>query len=219
MTRPTTDRPSNSAPTVHPDDPRRADGRLAGFALMAGCVLATLAFLGISLVEGTADRAYTDPLWQPLYGVLLAGSVLVVLGLPAVLVVHGRHSRALTVIGYVGIAAPLIMLNVAETSIEAFVMPYLARHGGVPAETPAGLNAFEGVALLMLIAGTICLSIAVFRARIVPLWVGAALIASLVAAFVLHGGALGFISDYCIFAALFCFGLYAVRPLVGSAAR
>jgi hypothetical protein len=185
---------------------------------MAGCLLATLAFVGISLLESTGGPVYTDPLWQPLYGVLLSGSVLVVLGLPAILAVHGRHSRKLTLVGYVGVAAPLIMLNVAETSIEAFVMPYLAHHGGVPAETPAGLNAFEGVALLLLIVGTICLAIAVFRARVVPLWVGIALIASLVGAFVLHGGAIAFISDYCIFAALFCFGLYASRGADGAVA-
>lgn len=209
MTRPATNAWTTS--TLTAGAPERADGRLAGLTLMAGCVLATLAFLGISLLEGTGGPAYTDPLWQPLYGVLLAGSVLVVLGLPAILAVHGRHSRTLTLIGYVGIAAPLIMLNVAETSIEAFVMPYLVHHGGVPAATPAGLNAFEGVALLLLVVGAICLAVAVFRARVVPVWVGIALIASLVGAFVLHGGALAFISDYCIFAALFGFGLSAAR--------
>ena len=209
MTRPATDPRTTSAPTV--DVTVRADGRLAGRTLMAGCVLATLAFLGISLLEGTGGPAYTDPLWQPLYGVLLAGSVLVVLGLPAILAVHGRHSRTLTLIGYVGIATPLILLNVAETSIEAFVMPYLARHGGVPTATPTGLAAFEGVALLLLIVGTVCLAVAVFRARVVPVWVGIALIASIVGAFVLHGGAVAFVSDYAIFAALFCFGLHAAR--------
>jgi hypothetical protein len=217
MTRPTTDRSTRSAPTLDPGVAHGADGRLAGLALMAGCVIATLGFLGISLVEGTGGPAYTDPLWQPMYGVVLAGSVLVVLGLPAILAVHGRHSRTLTLVGYLGIAAPLVMLNVAETSIEAFVMPYLARHGGVPAETPEGLNAFEGAALLLLIVGIVCLTIAVFRARVVPMWVGVALIASLVGAFVLHGGAIAFISDYCIYAALFCFGLYAVRrPAAGA---
>lgn len=211
MTRPVTDRGHTSPATAQPPDTYRRDGRPAGLALMAGCIVATLGFLGISLVEGTGGPAYTAALWQPMYGVLLAGSVLIVLGLPAILAVHGRHSRRLTLVGYVGIAAPLVMLNVAETSIEAFVMPYLARHGGIPAETPAGLNAFEAAALLLLIVGCICLAIAVFRARLVPRWVGVALIASLVGAFVLHGGAVAFVSDYCIYAALFCFGLYAVR--------
>jgi hypothetical protein len=193
--------------------PPRADARLAGLSLMAGCVLATIGFLGLTVaIDWSSDGRFTDPLWQPLYGVLLAGSVLVVLGLPAVLVVHGQHSRRLTLVGYVGVAAPLVMLNVAETSIEAFVMPYLAGHGGVPGQTPAGLNAFEGVALLMLIAGCVCLALAVFRARVLPLWVGVALLASLVSAFVAHGGPAAFISDYFILAALFCFGLLATRP-------
>jgi hypothetical protein len=211
MTRPTTDPLTPSTPASSPAPPRTADGRLAGLTLMAGCLIATLGFVGISLIEGTGGPAYTDPLWQPLYGVLLAGSVLVVLGLPAILAVHGQHSRKLTLIGYVGVAAPLIMLNVAETSIEAFVLPYLARHGGVPAQTPAGLNAFEGAALLLLIVGALCLAVAVVRARVVPIWVSIALIASLVGAFVLHGGAIAFVSDYCIYAALFCFGRYAAR--------
>jgi hypothetical protein len=211
MTRPTIDPSPSSAPPLSAHAGRPSDGRLAGLTLMAGCVIATLGFVGISLVEGIGGPAYTDSLWQPLYGVLLAGSVLVVLGLPAVLAVHGQHSRTLTLIGYVGVAAPLIMLNVAETSIEAFVLPYLARHGGVPAQTPAGLNAFEGAALLLLIVGVVCLAIAVFRSRVVPLWVGIALILSMVGAFVLHGGAVAFVSDYCIFAALFCFGWYAAR--------
>ena len=177
---------------------------------MAGCVLAAIGFASITVaVRASGDDRYTDPLWQPLYGVLLAGSVLVVLGLPAVLAVHGQAFRRLTLVGYVGIFAPLVMLNVAETTIEAFVLPYLARHGGIPSQTPAGLNAFEGVALLLFVVGAFCFAIAVFRARIVPLSVGVALIASVVCVFVLHGGAIAFISDYLVLAALCCFGWYA----------
>jgi membrane protein implicated in regulation of membrane protease activity len=75
------------------------------------------------------------------------------------------------------------------------------------------------VALLLLIVGAVCLAIAVFRARVVPLWVGVALIASVVCAFGLHGGAVDFISDYLILAALFCFGWYAARPVTGTSSR
>jgi hypothetical protein len=213
MTSATTD-PGRSP--AAPDLPRGADARLAGRTLMAGCVLAAVGFASIGVaVRSSGDARYTDPLWQPLYGVLLAGSLLVVLGLPAVLAVHGAAFRRLTLVGYVGIFAPLVMLNVAETTIEAFVLPYLARHGGIPSQTPAGLNAFEGVALLLLIPGVVCLAIAVFRARILPRWVGVALIASAVCAFVVHGVPAAFVSDYLILAALFCFGLRAARPTAG----
>jgi hypothetical protein len=213
MTRSTTHHRGSARVPAESDVPPDADGRLAGFALMIGCVVAAIGFLGISLaIRGRGDARYTDPSWQPLYGVLLAGSVLVVLGLPGVLAAHSRFSRRLTLVGYVGIFAPLVMLNVAETTIEAFVMPYLVHHGGVPQNTPAGLNAFEAVALLLAIIGAVCLAIAVFRARIVPRWVGVALIASVVCAVVLHGGAVAFVSDYLILAALFRFGVTAARP-------
>jgi len=210
MTRATTDpRRSPATPGVRPG----SDGRLAGMTLMAGSVLAAIGFGAISLaVPGSSNSRYGDPLWQPLYGVLLAGSVLVVLGLPAVLAVHGQASRRLTLVGYVGVFAPLVMLNVAETTIEAFVMPYLLHHGGIPAQTPAGLNAFEAVALLLYLVGSICLAVAVLRARVLPWWVGVALLASLASVILIHGGPAAFISDYFVLAALFCFGWYAVRP-------
>lgn len=214
MTRATTD-PRRSPTSLA--GPPGADARLAGLTLMAGCVLAAIGFLAISLAaHGGGDARYGDPLWQPLYGVLLAGSVLVVLGLPAVLAVHGSAFRRLTLVGYVGIFAPLVMLNVAETTIEAFVMPYLLHHGGIPDQTPAGLNAFEAVALLLFLVGSVCLAVAVVRARVLPRWVGAALIASLVSLFVVHGGPAAFVSDYFVLAALFCFGWYAARPRAGA---
>jgi hypothetical protein len=213
MTSPTTYPPIGSPAAAPLDPPRDADARLAGLALMGGCTLATIGFLALSLaIHGTGDARYTDPWWMPLYGVALAGNILIVLGLPAVLAVHSRFSRRLTLVGYVGIFAPLVMLNVAETMFEAFVKPYLARHGGVPLQTPAGLNAFESVALLLLIVGVGCLAAAVFRARILPRWVGIALIASVPLAFVLHEIPAAFVSDYCFFAALFRFGLAAARP-------
>jgi hypothetical protein len=210
MTRPITEPLS---PALADRDRPGGNGRLAGIALVAGCVLATLGFLGVSLTMHGPESAWpTDPLWQPMYGVALAGNLLVVLGLPAILAVHGGAARRLTLVGYVGIFAPLAMLNVAETTIEAFVKPYLATHGGFPDETPAGLNAFEAVALVLLIVGAVCLAIAVFRARLLPVWVGVAVLLSVVCAFFLHGGPVVFVSDYVLFAALFWIGLRAARP-------
>ena len=210
MTRPITEPLS---PTLADPDRPGGNGRLAGLALVAGCLLATLGFLGVSLTMHGPESAWpTDPLWQPMYGVALAGNLLVVLGLPAILAVHGSAARRLTLVGYVGIFAPLAMLNVAETTIEAFVKPYLATHGGFPDETPAGLNAFEAVALVLLIVGAVCLAVAVFRARVLPVWVGVAVLLSVVCAFFLHGGPIVFVSDYVLFAALFWIGLRAARP-------
>ena len=211
MTSPTTN-PSTAAGTARSQAPSGADGRLAGLALMAGCVVATLGFLGVSLTMHGSENAWpTNALWQPMYGVALAGNLLVVLGLPAILAVHGGACRRLTLVGYVGIFAPLAMLNVSETTIEAFIKPYLTTHGGFPDPIPAGLNAFEAVALLLLIVGAVCLAIAVFRARVMPAWVGVAVLVSVVGAFFLHSGPTAFVSDYVLFAALFWIGLRAAR--------
>jgi hypothetical protein len=204
--------PRSAAPSV--------EGRLAGLALMAGCLLATLGFLGVSLAMQGSGGGPTDPLWQPMYGVALAGNLLVVLGLPAILVAQHGAAPRLTLVGYFGIFAPLVMLNVAETTVEAFVKPYLTTHGGVPDSTPAGLNAFEAVALLLLIVGAVSLALAVFRARVLPVWVGVAVLVSVVCAFFLHSGPTAFISDYCLFAGLFWIGLRAARRgAAPSAAR
>jgi hypothetical protein len=199
----------------------RSDGRLAGLALMAGCVVATLGFLGVSLTMHGRDNAWpTDPLWQPMYGVALAGNLLVVLGLPAILAVHGRAFRRLTLAGYLGVFAALAMLNVAETTIEAFIKPYLVTHGGLPKEQPAGLNAWEVVALALMLVGAVCLAVAVLRARIMPVWVGIAVLLSFVGALLLPSGPMAFVADYLLFAALFCFGLRAARgPGQSSASR
>lgn len=213
MTRSTTAAPTTVQESARPG----ADGRLAGIALMTGCVLATLGFLGVSLAMTGREASWpTHSLWQPMYGVALAGNVLVVLGLPAIVAVHGRAFRRLTLVGYVGLFAPLVMLNVAETTIEAFIKPYLAPRGGFPDPIPAGLNAFEAVALLLLIVGAVCLAIAVLRARILPMWVGIAILLSLVCAFFLHSGPIAFVSDYALFAALFAFGLRAARPVADA---
>ena len=204
--------PSTGAVAARPVAPAHADGRLAGLALMAGCVLATLGFLGVSLTMHGSDSAWpTDSLWQPMYGVALAGNLLVVLGLPAILAVHGQAFRRLTLVGYVGIFGALAMLNVAETTIEGFVKPYLVTHGGLPAEQPGGLNAWVIVALVLALIGSVCLAVAVFRARIMPVWVGVAVLLSLVGALFLPSGPLAFVADYLLFAALFWFGVRAAR--------
>ena len=78
----------------------------------------------------------------------------------------------LTRIGYVGILVPLAILNIGEGTVEGFVKPYLAHHGGIPADDLPGLMAYEAPALLVMLVGMVCLGIAVLRARVLPRWVG-----------------------------------------------
>ncbi len=186
--------------------------RLAAWALIIGTLVATGGYLAAgTIVHGTGDVRFTSSLWAPLNGIAIAGDIIVALGLPVILTYHGRRAPRLTLIGYVGLFATLVMLNIGEGCIEAFIKPYLATHGGIPSHAPAGLGVFEGFALVCLLIGVSCMGIAVIRARVFPRWVGLLFIASVAAGFLGLPGPLALLSDYLAFIAIFAIGLQIAR--------
>ena len=189
--------------------------RLAGSVLVAGGTLAIAGYLlAGTLTGGSGDAHFTDPLWQPLYAIALAGNLLVILGFPAVLVAQdGRHPR-LTAAGYAGTLAALLMLNLGEGVIEGFFNPYLVTHGGIPKVEPAGFVAWESVALVCVLAGLVSLGVAVLRAGRLPRWVGGLLIASAFLSFAVSGlpGPLAELGDDCLMVALIAIGLRVRAP-------
>lgn len=116
----------------------------------------------------------------------------------------------LVTIGYVGFFAAMVMLNVGEGVIEAFVKPYLASHGGIPASGPAGFAVFEAVALVAVVVGMICLGTGLLRARTLPWWVGVLVFGGLLGAAGLRGP-IALLPDYLLFIALFTVGVIALR--------
>jgi len=199
--------------------------RLAGWALILGGVLSIAGFLAASTFIGssgdTGDARFSDPLWPTLNAIAIAGAIITLLGLPAILAYHGDRFPRLTLVGYVGLFVPLVMLNVGESTTEAFIKPYLVHHGGVPTNLPNGFEPFMGVALLFLVVGVVCLGIAVIRARVFPRWVGALLIACVPLSAAGGGlpGPLALIGDYMAFAALIAIGLQVVRTESARVAR
>jgi hypothetical protein len=91
------------------------------------------------------------------------------------------------------------------------VKPYLARHGGIPTSDVPGLSAFEIPALLVMLAGMVCLGIAVLRARTLPRWVGALFIVVPFLGAAGLQGAGSLLPDYLLFVALFSVGVTQVR--------
>jgi hypothetical protein len=188
--------------------------RLTGSALMIGGVLAIVGYLAVGIVVGgSSDARFTDPNWQPLYAIALAGGILTVMGFPAVLTVQNGRSPRLTTIGYAGTLAALLMLNLGEGVIEGFVKPYLVTHGGIPNPEPAGFAAWEMVGLVCML-GLICLGVAILRARTMPRWVGVALIVSPFLSFALGGAPtpLPELADICASLALIAIGWRAAVP-------
>jgi hypothetical protein len=188
--------------------------RLAGWALVIGGVLAIAGYLTAGLLAGgSGDAHFTDPQWQPLYAVALAGAILTVMGFPAVLVAQDGRFPRLTAVGYAGTLAALVMLNVGEGVIEGFVKPYLVTHGGIPDPEPAGFAAFESVALVCVL-GLIVLGVAILRARTLPAWVGWLVIASAPVSFVAGGlpAPLNVLGDDCLHIALIAIGWRVAAP-------
>ena len=185
--------------------------RPAGWALIVGTIVATAGYLAANLLApGSGDEVFRYHQWPLFEGIALIGDVIIALGLPVILTFAGRAPK-LHIIGYAGIFAALVMLNIGEGTTEAFVKPYLATHGGVPAQEPSGFAAFEGVALLALVVGSICLGIAILRARALPWWIGVALIVSCLLGALGLPGAWFLLPDGVFFAALFAIGTFAVR--------
>jgi hypothetical protein len=189
--------------------------RLAGSALVLGGALGIAGYLAVGIiVGGSGDARFTDPQWQPLYAIALAGAILVVLGLPAVLVAQDGRSPRLTAVGYAGTLAALVMLNIGEGVIEGFVKPYLVNHGGIPDPAPAGWVAFETAALACMLVGLICLGVAILRAGILPRWVGVLVIASPIVSFAAGGLPAPYaeLSDDCLYIALIAIGWRVAVP-------
>ncbi|WP_067137484.1 hypothetical protein [Microtetraspora malaysiensis] len=186
--------------------------RLAGWALIVGAVVASAGYLAANaLASGAGDTRFTSPHWSLLNGIAIGGDIIVVLGLPAILAGHGRRAEKLTIFGYIGIFAALVMLNISEGVIEAFVKPYLVGHGGIPSDPPAGYAVYETFALVLTLAGFICMGIAVLRAKVYPWWTGVLLIVTPVVSFLGLPGGWALIADYLCFAALLTIGVLTVR--------
>ncbi|MDQ1382154.1 MAG: hypothetical protein QOJ71_2873 [Actinomycetota bacterium] len=188
--------------------------RLAGGGLVAGGILTIVGFFVTTAVYGgNGDDRFTHPLFPALYSIGLAGTILSILGFPAILAAQKERMPRLTLVGYVGTLATIVMLNLGEGVVEAYVKPYLATHGGIPDE-PRSFTIYFTVAALLMIVGLFALGVAVIRAHVFPWWVGALLIAAVPLSFVGTSlpGPLALLGDYLAFAAFIVMGWSVVRP-------
>jgi hypothetical protein len=187
------------------------NGRLTVWALITGSIVATVGYATAFAANGSGDQRFTGSSWIALYTVALLGDVLVLLGLPAVVHAQEGRSPVLTRIGYVGMFVPLAVLNIGEGTVEGFVKPYLAKHGGIPADDLPGLSWFEAPALLVMLVGMVCLGVAVLRARRLPRWVGVAFVLVPFLGAAGMQGAISLLPDYLLFLALFTVGIIQLQ--------
>jgi hypothetical protein len=187
------------------------NARLTSWALVAGSVVAAAGYASAFALNGNGDQRFAGSSWVALYTIALLGDVLVLLGLPAIVYAQSDRSPVLTRIGYAGVLVPLAILNVGEGVVEGFVKPYLAKHGGLPANDLPGLTAFEVPALLVLLVGMVCLGIAVLRAGILPRWIGVLFIVVPFLGAAGLQGAISLLPDYLLFVCCFAVGVIQLR--------
>ena len=189
------------------------NARLTALALVVGSAVATLGYAAAFVANGGGDARFAGSSWVGLYTVALLGCVIVLLGLPALVNAQRGGSPRLTRIGYVGVFVPLAILNIGEGTVEGFVKPYLAHHGGVPSTDLPGLAAYEAPSLLLLLVGMVCLGIAVLRARVLPRWIGGLFIVVPFLGAAGLQGAVSLLPDYLLFVGLFAVGVIELRRL------
>ena len=187
------------------------NARLTSWALVAGSLVATAGYAAAFAANGNGEERFHGSTWVALYTVALLGNVLVLLGLPAVVHAQSGRAPALTRIGYVGVFVPLAILNIGEGAIEGFAKPYLAQHGGIPAQDVPGLTVFEAPALVVMLVGMVCLGIAVLRARVLPRWVGVLFIVVPFLGAAGLSGAASLLPDYLLFLGLCTVGVVQLR--------
>lgn len=191
--------------------------RLAGVALLIGGVLTISGYAAANIFAGSSgDARFTNPLFVPLYSIALAGDLITVVGLPVILAVHRQRAYWLTNVGFVGVLLAMVMLNIGEGVVEAFVKPYLVEHGGVPSVPPTGFDVYENAALALLLVGLLSLGIAVIRARVFPWWAGALLIVSIPLSFIELPGSLAELGDCAAFLSFAVMGWVVASDKLGQ---
>ena|SRR6266700_2201020 len=149
--------------------------RTSGIALLLGAVLAIIGnVLGTILFPGNDPHQYSNALWLIVMLLSFIGSLVLLLGLPAVCVRQAERAGWLGLIGFV-----LTMIGgflfTGFSLIPLLVLPWLAQTAPKLAASsgPPSFFVFFLVASLVFVVGGILLGIAIMRARILPRWAGA----------------------------------------------
>lgn len=143
---------------------------MGGLALLAGASIYTGAWVVFSFV----GRDPSSPMFLPLNLLVVAGSIGIAAGLPAVHALQVRQAGAFGMAAIGMLFVGFILAGVARQSVEAFTLPLLPR-------VPPGAELLVMVAGPLLFIGMVTLGIVTLRAGVFPPWTGAALVVAALA--------------------------------------
>ena len=159
--------------------------RLSGMIFLLGALVSVIAglmtlFLDTSL--STSPGTILSPLWSPFWSLTFVGTVLVVLGLPALYLRQAAGRGGL--LGLIGVFLVGLgnFLGMATVAYFVSILPLLAEKAPnlINAGYETSLAAFGLGATVLGIIGPLLLGIAVIRAKVFPSWVGILLMVSAV---------------------------------------
>lgn len=143
---------------------------------IGGGAAAIGALIVIGATVGRLPFAWNDfnnPAYVAATLLQMAGTVLVLMGLPSIAVFMARRSPALGVATYVTIWIPGAFLDVASNFLNISIGPYLLAHGGMPKEMPALFMAILLASIAVFVVGGIVVGVGIIRTKVFPAWVGA----------------------------------------------
>lgn len=165
--------------------------RLSGVAVVVGMAIAGMSSVLYSRADGVA--LYLDPLVPIVDLAKQFGSLIFLIGLPALYGYQASRAGVVGLVGFVFSFVGLAMLEVGTEALFAFVGPALAAHPethfllteGLDASLGAGFSAYLLASYLLVVAGFVSFGLASFRARVYPRWTGPVIAVGSVAAIVM----------------------------------
>jgi uncharacterized membrane protein len=149
--------------------------RLSGLALLLGAILAIVAVVGHNAVRQASELAeLTNPSSVMFVRLLMAGALLVIIGMPGLYARQAERAGVLGLIGFVLTFVGLLFADVVMTANWGFIMPKVAATPEGRALIEAGLPApgFMMLVFPMVLVGLLLLGISIVRAKVLPRWIG-----------------------------------------------
>ncbi len=132
---------------------------------------------GLVVIAGTLGRLpfawddFNNPGYVTTTLLQIAGSILVLMGLPAIAVFVASRSVWLGIAIYVGIWIPTLFLNVASNFLNVSIGPYLLAHGGVPKELPGVFMPILLASIATWVVSGIVIGVGIIRTKVFPIWI------------------------------------------------
>jgi hypothetical protein len=132
---------------------------------------------GLVVIAGTLARlpfawdAFNNAAYVAKTLLQIAGSILVLMGLPAIAVFVANRSAWLGIAIYVGLWIPTVFLNVASNFLNVSIGPYLLAHGGVPKELPGVFMPILLASIATWVVAGVVIGVGIIRTKVFPIWV------------------------------------------------